>query len=127
LAENFSPSYTDRGYPGSRRTTCKLCESVAKYGLNARTWQERLDDQGGVCAVCGEVAVRWCVDHDHACCPGVRTCGECIRAILCSGCNSAEGFLRTPENARRLADYMEMYCTSVGGSKAAGVDPLSAA
>jgi hypothetical protein len=125
LAEEFSPTYTDRGYPGSRRTVCKLCESVARYGLNAATWQQMLDSQGGTCAVCGEVASRWCVDHDHGCCPGTKSCGDCVRAILCSGCNSAEGFLRTPENARRLAEYMETYCAVVGGSKAKGVDILA--
>ncbi len=31
------------------------------------------------------------VDHDHACCPGDRSCGACVRGIICHSCNSALG------------------------------------
>jgi hypothetical protein len=45
--------------------------------------------QGGVCAICkclpGEQL--FAVDHDHACCPGARSCGRCIRGLTCSSCN----------------------------------------
>jgi len=27
------------------------------------------------------------VDHDHACCPGTKSCGKCVRGIVCSSCN----------------------------------------
>lgn len=33
------------------------------------------------------------VDHDHACCPGERSCGVCVRGFLCGNCNSAIGLL----------------------------------
>ncbi len=30
-----------------------------------------------------------------------------FRGIVCSGCNTAEGMLNTPENALRLYEYMK--------------------
>jgi hypothetical protein len=27
------------------------------------------------------------IDHDHGCCPGSYTCGQCIRSLLCVNCN----------------------------------------
>lgn len=28
------------------------------------------------------------VDHDHKCCSGDKSCGKCVRGILCPGCNT---------------------------------------
>jgi hypothetical protein len=67
-----------------------------KYGITMEEYDRMLDSQGGRCAVCNvqpnEAAFH--VDHDHACCPGVKSCGKCIRGILCRNCNVALGFLK---------------------------------
>ena len=84
-----------------------------KFGISLEQWLEMYDSQGGVCGACGESVTRYAVDHDHGCCdpsslPGSRqSLGCCIRALLCLPCNLAEGNLRSPEQARKLADYME--------------------
>lgn len=66
-----------------------------RYGITLDEKVEMLAAQGGVCAVCGtnESGKRdWCVDHDHACCPqSARSCGKCIRGIICARCNFALG------------------------------------
>jgi len=64
-----------------------------KYGLDRQAFMAMLAKQGGMCAVCRKVldptVLRSIhVDHDHACCPTVRTCGKCIRGLLCGNCNS---------------------------------------
>lgn len=58
------------------------------------------------CEVCGS-REDLCIDHDHNCCPGPRTCGNCIRGVLCQRHNKAEGLLNgSPDEAMALAAYM---------------------
>jgi hypothetical protein len=88
------------------------------YGITEAGYDAMLAAQGGVCAVCGQppkpegvrAASRLHVDHDHACCPGVKSCGKCIRALLCLTCNHGLGnFYDDPALLRRAADYLERY------------------
>ena len=61
-----------------------------RYGIDHEERDALLESQGGVCAICGSDEPRgrgWVVDHDHSCCPGIRSCGECVRGILCHKCN----------------------------------------
>lgn len=71
---------------------------IRKYGIDQAAFDAMLAAQGGVCAICRTESRRgrggWCVDHDHACCPTPsRSCGKCIRGILCLTCNSSLGWL----------------------------------
>lgn len=92
---------------------CKRCtrkDSMRrKYGID---FEVLFDSQGRMCAGCRRSdQTRWHVDHDHSCCPGgqnAKTCGECVRGILCNGCNLGLGQLEdNPQTLRRLADYVE--------------------
>jgi len=47
------------------------------------------------------------VDHNHACCPGRKSCGECVRGLLCSNCNKALGLVRdSVETLRNMIEYV---------------------
>lgn len=98
-------------------TWCKTCHFAKKlrqrYKLTPGEYHAILDAQEGVCAICKSPPrdKRLAVDHDHNCCPGELTCGECVRGLLCDNCNwwlgliddrlsmleSAENYLRRYE------------------------------
>jgi hypothetical protein len=52
-----------------------------------------LDAQHNGCKLCGEPLVNFVIDHDHACCSGRRSCGKCVRGLLCVSCNAGLGQL----------------------------------
>lgn len=90
-----------------------LYDVVVKYGITVEQYDALNDAQGGVCAICSGVnpnGYRLSIDHDHACCPGSKSCGRCVRALLCAGCNYMLGHAR--DDAARLraaADYVETH------------------
>lgn len=66
------------------------------YHITAERYLEMLETQGGVCAICQKPpgVKRLHVDHDHACCPRTsRSCGKCVRGLLCFRCNTVTGVL----------------------------------
>lgn len=96
--------------PDKLRTNCKKCHSIQKYGLNANTYEKLLDKQNNKCAICDEQLKekKICIDHDHSCCPKWKSCGKCLRGVLCYSCNTAEGLLKSnPIIIDKLLKYVE--------------------
>lgn len=85
-----------------------------QYGLTLDEVEALVEKQDGKCMICQKALEmkngkkQYGVDHDHACCPGERSCGQCIRGILCHRCNWAIGLLDDdPRRLRRAALYLE--------------------
>lgn len=81
------------------------------YGITLEEYNAVLARQGGVCAICGSDEPggngSFPVDHDHACCPGKRSCGKCIRGVLCNRCNVGIAmFGDDPERMKRAIEYV---------------------
>lgn len=83
---------------------------MRNYRLTPEQYEEMVAAQGDSCATCGTSSrggSAWHIDHDHSCCPGSKSCGECVRGLLCSDCNQALGMVR--DNISTLAamiDYL---------------------
>lgn len=84
---------------------------LKKYGLTPAKFVAMLAAQRYRCAICKQPLVGardTHVDHDHACCPGGKSCGTCVRGLLCSDCNNGLGrFCDDPAVLRRAARYLE--------------------
>ena len=56
-----------------------------------------LEEQDYACAMCPtlfEDGDPVFIDHDHNCCPDEkRSCGRCVRGLLCLRCNVAVGYI----------------------------------
>lgn len=82
---------------------------LRRFSLTQEQYDSMLEDQDGRCAICGraETDKAWAIDHDHSCCPGQSSCGECVRGLLCSNCNTALGlFGDNVESMKRAIDYL---------------------
>ncbi|MFE6932167.1 endonuclease domain-containing protein [Streptomyces sp. NPDC057699] len=83
------------------------------YGTEPEDFLRMLEDQGNCCAICGAAFTsdnRPHVDHDHSCCPGKKSCGECVRGLLCNSCNNGIGRFKDSVNHLRAAvSYLESF------------------
>lgn len=74
------------------------------YGLTRDQYLAKLEEQDGSCGLCGAAFSDGDpphVDHDHSCCPGKKSCGECVRRLLCRNCNLGLGYFG--DNVDRLS------------------------
>ena len=80
------------------------------YNITPEDYNRLLTEQHGVCAICirpPKEGTFLKVDHDHQCCPGEKSCGKCIRGLLCSNCNAGLGFFKDSYiNLNMAIDYL---------------------
>lgn len=87
---------------------------LKRYGLTREKYDALFESQGKRCAICrtSDPKLRgrdkWCIDHDHKCCPEkCRSCGLCVRGILCDACNKVLGLLQDdPAISMQAAFYL---------------------
>ena len=94
-------------------------ERKRRFNMTEEGFAQRLEEQNGGCAACGSKDTgakrgsknkNWHVDHDHSCCSGKKTCGKCVRGLLCQPCNLILGLAKdNPETLVKLSEYLRGY------------------
>lgn len=81
-----------------------------KYNIDLETWELILFKQNNLCKICGLNSKRFVVDHDHSCCNKEKTCGKCIRGIICENCNRAIGLVKeSSQTLINMINYLQEY------------------
>lgn len=90
---------------------CKACTDKKQTPIQrhnvSQSWFDEAAQLG--CEVCGSTE-KLHIDHDHTCCPGPFSCGECIRGLLCGIHNRGIGsFQDNPDYLIAAAFYLMKY------------------
>lgn len=119
--------HRNTGRPDGRQRMCKSCATEYQraipmdvrrdrwlqrtYGISLKEYEERLAAQDGVCRICRAAHEKpLVVDHDHACCTSRRTCGACVRGLICDPCNRGLGAFRDdPERLAAAITYLKEF------------------
>ena len=81
------------------------------HRLTVADYELLVEKQGDRCAICESPEPggkgRWHVDHDHSCCDSARSCGRCVRGLLCARCNPMIGMAKDdPLILQRAVNYL---------------------
>lgn len=68
------------------------------HNISLEQYKQLLENQNHRCAICeihvDDLSRSLHVDHDRKCCSTKKSCGSCVRGLLCHNCNTAIGLLR---------------------------------
>lgn len=91
----------DSGLAESRFRNDQITALRRNFNISAEQYESMLTQQNNVCALCEEPetrvsghsgrAMNLAVDHDRRCCAGTKSCGNCVRGLLCTDCNTSLG------------------------------------
>ena len=93
---------------------CKVCDQTKRHGITKALYSALLVKQDGYCAILGCPEPPTQIDHDHVCCPNKKSCGRCVRGVLCGKHNLALGlFNDNPMELNKALDYINQFRTTL--------------
>lgn len=97
------------------RGECKPClqlrQAAGRFNIPLAKLKEMYVLQNFKCKICKKECDRYknlSIDHDHKCCPeNGKSCGLCVRGLLCSNCNHGLGnFKDDPKLLLNAIEYL---------------------
>jgi hypothetical protein len=82
------------------------------YNITEEDYNKLLKNQGGKCAICESFPTkrRLAIDHDKSCCSFSKSCGKCIRGLLCMTCNTGIGkFKDSIDELKKAIEYLSLW------------------
>jgi hypothetical protein len=108
--------HKDRTTSDGLEARCKGCRRASiitrTYNISLDDYDSLWDAQNGRCAACLSLGAdrSLCVDHDHSCCPSDKSCGNCVRGLLCTRCNALLGSAQDEVNVLKgCLAYLETH------------------
>jgi len=105
-------------YPKGRYSCRQCCSHSSfvrniekKYNIPYSRYEQIKKEQKDSCAICSKKE-KLLIDHDHSCCPGVGSCGRCVRGLVCFKCNVALGMVSDNKN---ILNSMILYLANIQG------------
>lgn len=97
--------YTTKSVKARRKGRLKFY-----FKITLEQYDEILEAQDGVCAICKQppMLIRLSVDHDHKCCPGRKSCGKCVRGLICQRCNAVLGYIESGNLLGAILAYLKV-------------------
>lgn len=92
LQQKYNEKTADRRKAQTAARTSSGRAASAMYGIDYSQTLERHGDKCAICKKSSGEAGKLSVDHDHSCCAKGKSCGNCVRGLLCRKCNSGIGF-----------------------------------
>lgn len=82
-------SYDQHAHGGVCSNACQArYHRAQRYGMTVEELAAFEEAHHHRCDICGESEKKLDIDHDHGCCPGLTSCGKCVRGLLCRSCNN---------------------------------------
>lgn len=92
-----------------------------RFNITVEQYEYLLSQQNNVCFICEQPETRksghtgkpmnLAVDHDRQCCPTNKSCGKCIRGLLCTDCNTSLGKLECKLKVMEKLPWLAEYST----------------
>lgn len=111
--EQFKINKSRSSYCVECRNERKLTQILQKMNLSRERYDQMVIDSNGICCICKRPEIagrRLAIDHDHNCCPSGRSCGKCIRGLICLKCNNSLGAVNDdPTILLNMVSYLQSY------------------
>jgi hypothetical protein len=105
----------NRGYYGKyyrkNKKVILAKHRMRRHGVSQEWFDNRLKEQNDSCVIClKKFETTPHIDHNHNCCPVLRSCDKCRRGLLCEDCNLGLGrFKDSIEALSNAIKYLKGY------------------